>query len=168
MPNKQPVLISEILESVVELYRHHTVARGRTIEASAAQAGELETDPVLLRRVIGNLVKNALEAIPEGATVTVEGELQDGQAVFRVRNPGVIPEAVQKQIFQRSFSTKGTPGRGIGTHSVRLLTENCLGGKVWFDSRAPEGTVFTVVIPAGDGAASTAVSSLATVQEVPA
>jgi sensor histidine kinase regulating citrate/malate metabolism len=62
---------------------------------------------------------------------------------FRVKNVGVMPHDVQMQIFQRSFSTKGR-GRGIGTYSIRLLTENYLKGKVSFTSNEVEGTVFSV------------------------
>lgn len=56
-------------------------------------------------------------------------------------------EEVQLQLFQRSFSTKGQSGRGIGTYSMKLLSERYLGGKVEFTSREPEGTVFTLTIP---------------------
>jgi sensor histidine kinase regulating citrate/malate metabolism len=63
------------------------------------------------------------------------------------------------QVFQRSFSTKGR-GRGIGTDSVRLLTEKYLEGRVAFTSTANTGTTFEVtlpysptLVPAGDGEA---------------
>ena len=46
-----------------------------------------------------------------------------------------------------SFSTKGDPGRGIGTHSVKLLTEKYLNGEVRFVSRPGEGTTFRVTVP---------------------
>jgi sensor histidine kinase regulating citrate/malate metabolism len=54
-----------------------------------------------------------------------------------------MPEEVKMQLFQRSFSTKGE-GRGIGTYSIRLLTENYLNGKVSFISNKTDGTVFSV------------------------
>jgi sensor histidine kinase regulating citrate/malate metabolism len=50
------------------------------------------------------------------------------------------------QIFQRSFSTKGS-GRGIGTYSMKLLTEQYLGGEILVESSQENGTTFTVVIP---------------------
>jgi signal transduction histidine kinase len=54
-----------------------------------------------------------------------------------------MSEEVQRQLFQRSFSTKGI-GRGLGTYSIRLLTENYLKGKVSFISNETEGTVFSI------------------------
>jgi signal transduction histidine kinase len=137
----------EVLESVAEMYRHASVAQGRHLEVGAAPEGEVETDPTLLRRVLGNLVRNALEATPEGGTVTVWAEAQGEQVAFQVQNPGVMAPDVQMQVFQRSFSTKAESGRGVGTHSARLLTESYLGGNITFTSQEPEGTVFTVLLP---------------------
>jgi hypothetical protein len=79
--------------------------------------------------------------------VRVSAETQGDAVVFRVHNPGAMPEAVQRQIFQRSFSTKQGEGRGIGTHSVRLFTERYLGGQVEFTSAEADGTAFTVSLP---------------------
>jgi sensor histidine kinase regulating citrate/malate metabolism len=50
------------------------------------------------------------------------------------------------QLFQRSFSTKGE-GRGLGTYSIKLLTERILNGKVSFTSSMDDGTTFRVLIP---------------------
>jgi signal transduction histidine kinase len=58
-----------------------------------------------------------------------------------------MPEAVRQQVFQRSFSTKEGQGRGIGTWSVKLLTERYLGGAVAFVSEPGRGTVFSVRLP---------------------
>ena len=64
-----------------------------------------------------------------------------------VHNDTTMPEDVQRQLFQRSFTTKGGLGRGIGTYSVRLFVERYLGGRVHFVSCEPEGTTFTVTLP---------------------
>ena len=60
-----------------------------------------------------------------------------------VKSEMFISKEVQLQVFQRSFSTKGN-GRGIGTYSIKLLSENYLNGKVGFTSSVSEGTVFFV------------------------
>lgn len=140
-----PVL--PLLAEVVALYRYHQVADGRTLDLSLGRTQLVRTDPTLLRRVLGNLVKNALEATPPGGKVTVSAEQDPLGTRISIHNPGVMPPEVQAQLFQRSFSTKGTPGRGLGTYSVRLFTERYLAGKVTFVSREPEGTTFTVTLP---------------------
>jgi len=109
-------------------------------------APELVTDATLLRRVLANMLKNAVEATPAGGVITV-GCADAGDAVeFRMNNPGEIPRHVQLQIFQRSFTTKGA-GRGLGAYSMRLLTERYLGGKVDFTSSPTDGVTFRAVYP---------------------
>jgi hypothetical protein len=146
-PEFVEVRVAEVLQQVVAAYRNHEVARGRTLVLGSVPKGTIHTDPALLRRVLGNLVKNALEATPEGGTASIEAELPQDRVVFRVANPGVMRESVQRQIFQRSFTTKEGEGRGIGAYSVRLLAERYLGGTVSFISDALSGTVFTVTLP---------------------
>ena len=145
------VLLPQFLEELAGFYRHHELARGRTIELRPVDRLSIMTDPTLLRRVLGNLVKNALEATPEGGAVTIGAALERGHVRLTVHNPGSMAAEVQGQIFHRSFSTKPGSGRGIGTHSARLLTERYLGGKVSFTSDEAEGTTFTVALPLGQG-----------------
>lgn len=146
--NISEATVPDVVTSVVELYRNHSVARDRQVPVGDVWEGEIATDLTLLRRVLGNLVKNALEATDAGEAVTISACSQCGDIIFSVHNPQVIPEDIQKGIFQRSFSTKGEAGRGIGTHSVKLLSEKFLGGKADFSSAAGQGTIFTVSLPA--------------------
>ena len=104
------------------------------------------TDPRLLTRVLGNLVKNAAEASERGQTVTLGCRLGGLKLTFWVHNIGVMTREVQLQVFQRSFTTKGA-GRGLGTYSVKLLTERCLEGAVAFESSEEAGTTFRVILP---------------------
>lgn len=143
----EPIDVPALLESVAGSYRKNPFAQNRHIRV-VAEGGSpvLNSDPVLLRRILGNLVQNALEAIPKGAAVTLSYQ-SDPQPVFRVNNPGAIPPPIALQIFQRSFSTKGASGRGIGTYSVKMLTERYLKGSVRFKSNLEDGTTFEVRLP---------------------
>ena len=51
------------------------------------------------------------------------------------------------QVFQRSFSTKGGPGRGVGTYGARLLVQRYLGGTLSFTSVPGSGTTFVLSLP---------------------
>jgi hypothetical protein len=138
----------DVLEDLVALYRYHPVADRRELRIGSCSQGPLCTDVGLLRRVLGNLVKNALEATAPGGHVTVSAEHVGSDVRFSVHNPGTIPGHVKLQIFQRSFSTKRGEGRGVGTYSVKMFGERHLGGQVAFTSDEPAGTCFTVTLPA--------------------
>ena len=137
-----PHPVARILEDVGLLYLSHEAARGRTLALRGGPDLVVETDPIVLKRVLGNMVKNALEAAPEHGTVTFWAGAENDGVAFHVQNPGVMPDSVQQQIFQRSFSTKGE-GRGLGTYSMKLLGERYLHGEVSFHSEPGTGTTFT-------------------------
>jgi signal transduction histidine kinase len=147
--NSGIVNVGELLEEVQTLFTDHHVAQKRTIVLGEAPHCSFISDWTILRRILGNLLKNALEATPEGGTVMISAIEEQGGVVFSINNPGVMPEAVQMQLFQRSFSTKGEEGRGIGTYSVKLFGERYLKGKVSFTSHEPDGTTFSIFIPKG-------------------
>ena len=143
--NPSPIETFGLLEEVVG--QHNGNARERFIRISPASKNIiLNSDRVLLRRVIGNLLKNALEAARDGETITIGSGQADSGVEFWVHNPGTMERDVQLQMFQRSFSTKGA-GRGLGTYSVRLLTQRYLKGTVSFTSSLEEGTTFRVTYP---------------------
>jgi signal transduction histidine kinase len=141
------LMTKQVLEDLRNQYLKSPVAAERKIELGETWNGIIWTDWRLLMRILGNMLKNGLEASSPGQAVTMECFSQGEQVVFGVHNPGVMSEEVQLQMFQRSFSTKGQTGRGIGTYSMKLLGERYLGGKVEFVSRLPEGTAFTLSLP---------------------
>ncbi len=147
VPRFVPVQARALLEEVTRSYQAHQVSRGRTVQVAPDSVEvTLTTDRTLLKRVLGNMAKNALEASSPGQTVTLRCQDQDDSVAFTVHNPKAMPENVQLQVFKRSFSTKGS-GRGLGTYSIKLFTERYLGGRVWFTSSPEEGTTFTALLP---------------------
>lgn len=142
-----PLNSQVLLQEIMALYQYHEAARARHLQLDPHSPAVLFTsDPTLLRRVIGNMVKNALEATTPAETVTLGCEQREETIEFWVHNPGVMPRRVQLQVFQRSFSTKG-PGHGLGTYSMKLLSERYLKGKVSFTSSAQHGTIFRASYP---------------------
>jgi PAS domain-containing protein len=111
-----------------------------------SQKVSVKTDKSVLSRVIGNMIRNALEASGPGDKVTVGCDKRGDRVRFWVHNPQHMAPHVQGQIFQRSFSTKGD-GRGLGTYGMKLLTERYLRGSVDFLSTEQAGTTFVAEIP---------------------
>lgn len=103
-------------------------------------------DPALIHRVLDNLLMNALEAMPNGGTLTLALGVKGDDIVISVADTGEgIPIEVQEKIFVPLFTTK-SGGFGLGLpfckHAVAAH-----GGVVAFTSEVGKGTTFTATIP---------------------
>ena len=144
LPNRS----SGILDLVKRLLVGLECARRKTLHIPEDSADvTLETDSVLLRRALTNLVKNALEATPNGGEVRIWCEAGGDDVSFNVWNAHDIPPNVAMRVFQRYFTTKEQRGRGLGTYTAKLIVERYLGGSISFSTSAEEGTVFSVQVP---------------------
>ena len=136
----------KILKDLADLYSKHEIVVNKYISINKKSENIIvETDAVLLRRIIGNMIKNALEASLPTSIVTISSKRDKKIVRFSVHNGTYMPRDVQMQLFQRSFSTKGI-GRGLGTYSMKLLGEKYLKGKVGFESSVQNGTTFFIEI----------------------
>jgi len=158
-PQRVAVAPATLLADLQGMFADTQTAKQRTLTVEDRCLGvELVTDPVLLGRVLVNMVKNAFEATPIGGEVrlwcerepgpTAKGEPEPRDTVaFHVHNAAEILPVVASRVFQRSFTTKSGTGHGLGTYGMRLLGERYLGGKVSFASSAAAGTVFSIRLP---------------------
>jgi len=142
--------IYEVLDDICSLYENHVKTPGRTVVLGDVGHYMITTDLALLRRIVGNMTLNALEASPKGSIVTIEMIQAECGLKIKVTNTGEMSESVQLQVFKRSFSTKGADGRGIGTYSMKLFGEKYLKGEVGFIS-TNGFTSFYIIIPIGNG-----------------
>lgn len=141
-----------ILLAVRDEIAQRQEARTRELVLSSdAEPIEIVADPGLVRRVLGALALNALEAVAAGGTATLSCRPRRGGVEFSVHNEGVMADRVRRQLFKRSFSTKGK-GRGLGLYMARLVGEGYLGGSLQFVSDQARGTMFTLRLmsPGGD------------------
>ena len=144
---KRHVFVDEVFMQVIIYMQGYISKINKQITLVPINSGiEMEIDHLLLKRVLINLVKNAIEASVPDSKVSLGSRLVDGIIEIFVHNSSYIPKDVQMQIFQRSFSTKCV-NRGIGTYSVKLITEEFLKGKVFFTSSEEVGTTFFLRFP---------------------
>lgn len=103
-------------------------------------------EPILVATMLSNLIKNALEASPEGGIVEVD-MVDLGEAVsFSVRNEGEVPRAIRHRFFEK-YVTAGKPGgTGLGAYSARRIAE-FHGGSTALDCSKPGMTLVNVVLP---------------------
>ena len=109
-------------------------------------------DERLLRRVVGNLVDNALKYTPPGGQVGIEARAEAGQVLFDVSDTGPgIPLEAQPYVFERFYRLPDQPdnikGTGLGLTIVKSIVEQH-GGRVWVTSQPGHGSTFTVSLPA--------------------
>jgi len=143
----QPLDSAALLQKVIGGYSLSHLAKEKVIRHHPDSVITIiKSDEALLSRILGNLLKNALEASEVSETITLRADQVEDEIHFSVHNPKQMPRKVELQVFQRSFSTKGA-GRGIGTYSVKLFAERYLGGRVWFTTDAEAGTTFTLALP---------------------
>ncbi len=146
--NMEEVQLSKLIEEVIQQIKHHDVSENKLLKVLDINPDiVLQTDPVLLKRVLLNLLKNAVEASLKGMEITIGVKNDcDKQIEIWVKNETLITKDIQLQIFQRSFSTKDE-ARGTGTYSIKMFTEQYLNGEVSFVSNEKDRTVFSVFLP---------------------
>jgi signal transduction histidine kinase len=109
-------------------------------------AEKISADPYYINRIMFNLINNAVQAMPNGGTLTVHAFRSPKDIVMTVKDTGVgIPKEIQGKMFTPMFTTK-SKGQGFGLPVVKRMTES-LGGTVTFESQEGKGTIFTVRLP---------------------
>ena len=158
---------SNLLDSFREYYRGHEIKPSETsieqiidivlsditippeieiVKDLDRSIGKVTVDPTRTRRAIYNLVKNAVEAMPEGGRLTVSTEDRGEDFTVRVGDTGTgIPEDIRDSLFKPFGSRKGG-GSGLGLPSARRVVV-AHGGEITYESEVGKGTTFTVVLP---------------------
>nr|MDQ3805835.1 ATP-binding protein [Acidobacteriota bacterium] len=146
-----PVNVSEVVESAARLLLHQK--RGAAIKIEVDIAGSLPLvsgDEGQLQQAVIILAENAMDAMPEGGTLTLRTRREgEGGAAVEVRDTGQgIPPEILEKIFDPFFTTKEV-GRGTGLGLAvcyGIVTEH--GGRITVESAAGRGSVFTIRLPA--------------------
>ncbi|MHA1186441.1 MAG: ATP-binding protein [Candidatus Heimdallarchaeota archaeon] len=143
-PEFEKLDLQEVILSVIHTLSTDAVSNKKKIQlAKDSEFISFKTDKRLLRRVLLNLLKNALEASNEQEEIVIGCNINAKKPTIWIKNNTVLKPEIMSQIFQKSFSTKGA-GRGLGTYSAKILVEEYLKGEVSFESSEKTGTIFYV------------------------
>lgn len=147
-PELERIDAKELLERVRLLYGNASPENAK-IDFQlhvAAQPMPLDADPELLHRALSNLVLNAMDAMPEGGTLTLSAQPRDGQIEIRVADTGegLTPEECER-LFTPYYTTK-QHGTGLGLAIVQSVIADHQ-GKIAVESRAGGGAVFVITLP---------------------
>jgi two-component system nitrogen regulation sensor histidine kinase NtrY len=149
-PQLQPVQVNEILRGVVKLYQAQLQAPGRAPIACKLElnetSGTIAADPDLLHRALSNLVLNAMDAMPNGGTLTLRSRRDDGKVIIDVADSGsgLTPEECER-IFTPYYTSK-QHGTGLGLAIVQSVVSDH-GGRISVQSEPGRGTTFVIELP---------------------
>ncbi|GIF43978.1 hybrid sensor histidine kinase/response regulator [Actinoplanes xinjiangensis] len=117
-----------------------------------ADLPEIKADPVQLARALDNLVRNSVEAMPAGGTVTITTAAAGGNVTVEVRDTGIgMTPDVLERACEPFFSTKSSTGTvGLGLSTVHGIVSQA-GGQLTLRSEPGEGTSVTIALPAVAG-----------------
>jgi signal transduction histidine kinase len=143
----KPVSLNEIVEKTLDLLKPELNNRGLNVKTRLArQLPAAPADATQLQQVLVNLIKNAMQAMTRGGTLTLQtGEGAEGVWMSVVDTGGGIPEEQINRIFEPFFTTK-KKGTGLGLMIVQRIVR-AHGGKIEVESHAGRGTTFRVWLP---------------------
>jgi PAS domain S-box-containing protein len=142
-PSIEEVNIKEIIWSTLSTNIQTNIETEVIVEDSLC----VKADRTYLKRVMSNLVINAVQAMPNGGKLTVRSKRQQDELVISVEDTGLgIPDDIKPNLFTPLFTTK-SKGQGLGLAVVRRLVVEGLGGKISFVTDIGKGTKFVVSLP---------------------
>ncbi|MFZ0926362.1 MAG: ATP-binding protein [Halobacteriota archaeon] len=141
-PEYEALSVGKLINDVLESTPHAESVRIATDIPDL----QMMADPHLMHRVFANLILNALQAMPEGGTLTIIVSAFDHAVVINVHDTGVgILEEMKDKLFSPLITGKAK-GTGLGLAVVKRIVD-AHGGTIAFESEAGKGTTFTVRLP---------------------
>ena len=147
-PDREPVDVDLLVNETIEAFRTEAASAAVRLDCRLApELPVLSADPAQLRRVLGNLIANALAHTATGGTVRVEASPTPGGVRITVRDDGEgIPPELLPRVFERFVKGPTSTGSGLGLAIVRDLVE-AHGGSVVAESTVGLGTAIQVTLP---------------------
>ncbi|MBK9362984.1 MAG: PAS domain-containing protein [Rubrivivax sp.] len=159
----QPVPLGELVAATLPLVERDARTRDVALIVDPAPAGSVQADPLRLRQVLLNLLSNAIKYNRPGGRVRVSSSRQGGWITLQVADTGRGIDALALRDAFEPFNRLGAEGlgiegTGIGLAIAKALVEQ-MHGRIEVQSRAGEGSVFSVTLPLAGGEAAPAALS---------
>jgi two-component system nitrogen regulation sensor histidine kinase NtrY len=149
-PQLQAVQVNEILRGVVKVYQAQLQAPGRAAITCKLELdeslGTIAADGELLHRALSNLVLNAMDAMPNGGTLTLRTRRDDGKVIIEIADTGSgLTREECERIFTPYYTSK-QHGTGLGLAIVQSVVSDH-GGRISVQSEPERGTTFVIELP---------------------
>ena len=157
--------LNEVVQQATALtapkWKTQTMASGISISL-VIEPGEIPFiagDPAELREVLTNLIFNAVDALPDGGTITLRTATDGCRVILEVTDTGIgMPEKVRERCLEPFFTTKGVNGTGLGLSMVYGIVQRH-SGSIDIKSEPGSGTTFTVSFPSGGASSARRIAS---------
>lgn len=148
----EPVDLDRLIDETVAIYQHVADQQGITLTATVQTPLTITADPIRIKQVISNLVKNALANTPAGGTVRVEAEATAGGVRVDIADTGIgLSVQDRERVFDRFWRadasrSRTTGGTGVGLAICQVLVD-AHGGNITVSSEPGRGSTFSIDLP---------------------
>ncbi len=143
-PKKEQINVSRAIKEALVMVKIPNDIKVALVDAE--NMPPLTADTTMIKRILINLIQNAVQAMPKGGELTIEAYYQRHKITIKIKDTGEgIPKEIQSKLFTPLMTTK-SKGQGFGLAVVKRMTE-AMGGKVSFETETGVGTTFILKFP---------------------
>lgn len=145
-PHFQSVHLNDLIQDVIKVHHAQLDKAGISCRLELAASEPVAADPDLLHRVVSNLVLNAIDAMPEGGTLTLRTGTQQSSVRIDVADSGAGIKPEERDRLFTPYYTSKPHGTGLGLAIVQSIVSDH-GGRISVDSTPGRGTTFIIELP---------------------
>jgi len=147
-PLKLAVEETDLDKLIKEAFRGVTIPENiKVLISTKDDLPQVAVDRYLIKRVLTNLITNAIQAMPDGGTLNIKAKQENKMVLISVADTGLgIPKENRNKIFKPLFTTKAR-GQGFGLAVCERLVKAHDGGSISFESEVGKGSKFTIKVP---------------------
>jgi two-component system nitrogen regulation sensor histidine kinase NtrY len=145
-PQLREVSLREVISGVAHVYEAQFEQMNIVCRTQSADLKPVSADPELLHRAVSNLVLNAIDAMPQGGTLTLRTSRNDDTAVIEVADTGRGLTSEERERLFTPYYTSKSHGTGLGLAIVQSIVSDH-GGRITVKSQAGQGTAFIIELP---------------------
>lgn len=153
---KEDLQLDQILRYSLESLKKQLVEKDQQVSLNLSEPfPPFFANPVQIRRLVENLLENAIKYTPQGGSIAVSASIEQNQVILQIVDNGIgIPVLDLPYVFDKFYRASNTStdvdGTGLGLAIVKSIVDQHQ-GRIWVDSTVGKGTTLTIVLPLNEG-----------------